>query len=370
MEDSTVMSTELNDSEAKELKKQTKIEKEKKSLIERLEAGNFKQLQTKVAYILNIYPESRNSDITLAWKYWETYQSTIFNGEFIDKKDLFKLERQTNIVRARAKIQNEYRLFMANDEIRRFRIKAELKMVDSVRSDVAPAIKQVHVFSDESGKNQDYFVIGSVWVLKAVDLFIFSQKIDEWKSRNGLTGREIHFKKISNGDVERIKKFIDLIKANSSYLGFKYITVKNSELRRSQSEKLRKLHEILISKGVQHEVQSNRISENSIIKVALDDESSLDAIALEELSVCIKNNLEESNSKNVRLANIITTSSHLSNFVQIADLIASAIGRTLNEPDTHGAKKEVAEYLLRELSLTISDEYLDSDMSVRFDIRK
>lgn len=353
-----------------EASKQIKIQKERRALLEKLDAGNFKQLQTKVAYILNIYPESRNSDITLTWMYWEIYQHTIFNGEYISKKDLFKLERQTNIVRARAKIQNEYNLFMANDEIRHHRIKRELQMVDSVRSDTASPVKQVHVFSDESGKNQDFFVIGSVWVLQALDLVILSQKIDQWKSDSGFNTREIHFKKIGKNDVDRSKKFVDLIKQNSSYLGFKFITVKNAELKRSQSEKLWKLHDMLISSGIQHEVETNRISENSIVIVALDEESSLDAIALDELKGSIKNKLEGSNSKNVRLQNITTIPSHLSVFIQIADFIASAIGRVLNEPNSPSPKNEVAEYLIKELSLIASDETVLSDMSVSFDIRK
>jgi hypothetical protein len=91
--------------------------KQERAKLENLDGGNFKQTITKVAHILNNYPDSRDSDITLALRYWGTYQGDIFDGEFIGKKDLFKLERQVDITRARAKIQNEYHLFMAKSEI-------------------------------------------------------------------------------------------------------------------------------------------------------------------------------------------------------------------------------------------------------------
>jgi len=350
--------------------KAAKIAKAKAKLLENLDSGNFKELITKVAHVLNIYPDTRNSDITLALKYWETYQYTIFNGEFIGKRDLFKLERQVNITRARAKIQNEYKLFMAKDEIRNRRKKNEETMVDAMRSDNVPAIKQVHVYSDESGKTQEHFVIGSVWVLQANLLAIFSQKIDAWKSSTGWKGKEIHFKKLKNSDVSRFKDLVDLIHDNSSYLGFKFITVKNSEVHRSQSETLIKLHELLLSKGVKHEVASKRIAPNTHIKITLDEESSLDAVALDELKGSIKIKLDYSEAKGTELESITTVPSQKSNFVQIADLIASAVGRKLNNRSSRGAKDEVADYLISRLSLNIEDEEIISDIAVSFNLRK
>lgn len=350
--------------------KAAKIAKAKAKLLQNLDSGNFKELITKVAHVLNIYPDTRNSDITLALKYWETYQYTIFNGEFIGKRDLFKLERQVNITRARAKIQNEYKLFMAKDEIRYRRKKNEETMVDTMRSDSVSAIKQVHVFSDESGKTQDHFVIGSVWVLQANQLAIFSQKLDTWKSENGWKGKEIHFKKLKSGDVSRFKDLIDLIHDNSSYLGFKFITVKNSEVKRSQSETLIKLHELLLHKGIEHEVVSKRIAPNTHIKITLDDESSLDAVALDELKGSVKTKLEHSVANGTQLESITTVPSQKSTFVQIADLIASAIGRKLNNPGSTGDKDEVANYLIQRLALNIESEEVLSDMTISFNLKK
>lgn len=56
------------------LKKQQRIEKEKKELLASLATGDFSSQRSRVAAILNQYPASRNSDVTLALKYWSTFQ--------------------------------------------------------------------------------------------------------------------------------------------------------------------------------------------------------------------------------------------------------------------------------------------------------
>lgn len=106
-------------------KRLARIEKEKRELLASLAGGDFSTQRTKVAAILNLYPESRNSDITLALKYWETFQPDIYNKHGILPKDLFKLERLHYIVRARAKIQNEYGLFQADAKVKHCRKKNE-----------------------------------------------------------------------------------------------------------------------------------------------------------------------------------------------------------------------------------------------------
>ena len=142
-----------NEEEAVDLAKLAKIEREKKDLLASLAGADFSKQKTKVAYILNLYPEARDSDITLTLKYWETFQSDIFNPKGILPKDLFRLERMHYLVRARAKIQNEYNLFTANSEVKRFRRKHEDKMTDEVREGSAPR-KLVNVYANRKQHTQ------------------------------------------------------------------------------------------------------------------------------------------------------------------------------------------------------------------------
>jgi hypothetical protein len=88
---------------SEEEKKRDKLEKEKIKLVEAVTSGDFSTLTAKVAGILNIYPQARNSDIILSLKLWETFQPDVYNKQGIKPVDLFKLERMVYITRARAK---------------------------------------------------------------------------------------------------------------------------------------------------------------------------------------------------------------------------------------------------------------------------
>lgn len=71
----------------------------------------IKTLKSKVYRILEDYPETRNSDITLTTKIWRMFYSHIVkvgeDGDYIAKlKDLHQLPREDHIKRVRAQIQN------------------------------------------------------------------------------------------------------------------------------------------------------------------------------------------------------------------------------------------------------------------------
>lgn len=191
-------------------KKLEKIEREKKELLVSLSGGDFSKQKTKVAYILNLYPESRNSDITLTIKYWETFQPDIYNAHGILPKDLFRLERMHYIVRARAKIQNEYNLFTPNTEVKRFRRKHEKQMSEAVLEDAKPR-RLVHVYADETGKTQKYVVVSSVWVLTGRAVFTVSQSITSWKEKSRWAKREVHFAKLGKQDMDTLKEYIGVV---------------------------------------------------------------------------------------------------------------------------------------------------------------
>jgi hypothetical protein len=115
--------SDLNDGEpasedtAANARKQLRLAREKQELLASLASGDFSTMKTRVAGMLNFYPDSRNSDVALTLKYWETFQPEIYKPHGILPRDLFKLERLHYIVRARAKIQNEYGLFQADEKI-------------------------------------------------------------------------------------------------------------------------------------------------------------------------------------------------------------------------------------------------------------
>jgi hypothetical protein len=130
---------------------QAKIDKQRNRLISKLASYNVTDLQTRVAFVLNHFPETRDSDIKLAIHYWKYFQPELVESGYIKLETLFKLDRETTITRSRAKIQNEYKLFLPSEEIKSSRrqlakVEEEMQVLDKPSSTV------VTIYADESGK--------------------------------------------------------------------------------------------------------------------------------------------------------------------------------------------------------------------------
>lgn len=348
--------------------KLVKIEREKKDLLASLATGDFSSQRARVAAILNQFPSSRNSDVTLALKYWSTFQPEYYNEAGILPRDLFKLERIHYIVRARAKIQNEYGLFLADPTIKRYRRRNEEKMESAVLEDAAPR-HVVKVFSDESGKTQRYVSVASVWVLSGRAVFTLSQAIQKWQMESSFSGREIHFARLGKKDEGALKEYLSVVLANREFLSFKVAAVERAKTRRSIEEVVQRLHHLILTKGAEHEVSAHRMSLPREVDVTLDEEQSLDPFVLEELKIKISNDYETAHKGELYLTSIQAVSSKSSALVQLSDIVAGAVNRRLNHDGERNYKDDMAEMIIEMLDLNLQEGGISNlDASVLFKI--
>ncbi|WP_080766499.1 DUF3800 domain-containing protein [Pseudomonas brassicacearum] len=352
----------------KQLTKYEKIDKEKKELLSSLAAADFSTLKPRVASVLNLYPHTRNSDISLSLKYWEIFQRDIYNESGILPKDLFRLERLHYIVRARAKIQNEYGLFLADSEIKKSRRKNEEKMEGAVLEDSAPR-KTVHIFSDETGKTHRFVIVASVWVLSGRAVFTISKAINEWQAQSVWKNREVHFSKFGKSDYETLKGYLTVILENREYLGFKVIAVERAKTNRSIEETILKLHEHMLIRGATHEVKSGRMDLPREMDVTVDEEQSLDSFVIADLRERVSINYKGQFDDTLQLRSLQTASSKNSQLVQLSDVIAGAIGRILNHEGERNFKDDMAELVAQMLDLKLDEENIDGlDSSALFNV--
>ncbi|WP_428657482.1 hypothetical protein [Runella sp.] len=108
-------------SDSKKLTKVERAEVEREDILNRLKGKILETTRDKVAFLLNDSGEARNSDIDLAWAYWNTFEGDKFEGPFLTKETLRQLTRYSTLTRMRRKIQNDYKLFEANDEVKKRR---------------------------------------------------------------------------------------------------------------------------------------------------------------------------------------------------------------------------------------------------------
>jgi hypothetical protein len=326
-----------------------KIEDEKKEILNRVVSGNINKFRDKVAFILNNFNDARNSDIELAWSYWMYFDSEKFNKNYITKEQLKKVTSLKSLIRVRAKIQNEYKLFQANEEVKRFRGTLEHDQKEGAIQDKPSGIGIYSVYIDETGKTQDYLSVGSLWILEISSLINSALELDKWKA-NLKIDFEFHFSDLNKNRVSYFKDFFTKFLSLHPAVSFKLIVVNNKGFS-NKNAAITDLTYHLLTKGIHHENDTGRAPLPRILQVWLDDEEKgSDELKIEN----IKERITSQKIDGLFLDDFKAVSSQNNFFIQIIDLFTGAVNRKLHNTDGSNFKDEFADFVLQSLNFDIN----------------
>ena len=361
------MATEKDDSENGD-QKQKEIEERRSLILEAVAASNADTLEQRVALILNNYPGARNSDITLQLKYWETFHPDQFTADYITSEDLYQLPRLTSLARARARIQNQLKLFHADAEVRRRR--GTLSEEERERSVERSAAYPVYVvYIDESGKTQTNLVVGSMWILHGPETWRVAAKLRKWREESAFND-ELHFANVQPGNLSRYKEAVDVVVNNASALSFKVITVRRAGAGPPR-DVIPKLIYFLLLRGIEHEHGSGRAPLPRNLQVWKDaEEAGYDSLVIADLTERLKAASSSHFEDQLVIDVVESTHSKANDLIQIADLFTSSINRIVNPPQPPpsraNAKDELARYVTTVLRISLGpDEEQYEDLAVR-----
>lgn len=345
VENEDLDSQEPSTTEVKESEEEN-IEEKRKTLLSKVLSGNLITTREKVAFILNRFSKTRNSDIELAWDYWATFQSNTFDGRTINKSQLNALTRLSTLTRERAKIQNVYKLFQADDLVKKYRGVLETEKKNNAIEDRPADLPQYSVFIDESGKTQDHLLVGSLWVVDAgISSYKVSLALREWKEQKDIS-YEFHFKEVKNHKFDAYKEFFLKFLSLNASIGFKIIVVKNSGFSNTQ-QAITDLTFHLVNKGINHENETSRAPLPRILQIWLDDEETgADKLKLENLRERFANRTNEG----LYLGAFEAISSENNFYIQAVDLFTASVNRKLNSPEGTNIKDELANFILETLN--------------------
>ncbi len=330
-----------------EKKKQIRIEAELNLLLENLSSANTNTLRDKVAWILNNYPETRDSDIALSIKYWETFEPEIFSWQNFKPDDLFNLTRTTSITRERARIQNVYKLFLASPVIRKQRGKLEEEEKLLALQDKPQGYPTTVIYMDESGKNQENLIVGSLWFLESGKSILAIHKIiTEWKKGKGFE-KEFHFSEMSQMDLPVYKEMVTLFMQESPVLSFKLASLPTAGIS-NKPDALNKLFYHLIIRGIENEIETCRAVLPRNLQIWKDaDEIGADQLLVAELYDQIMQASSNRFYNEISVSQLKCSNSSTNLFLQIADLFTASANRIINQPEVKkNHKSEFAEFFL------------------------
>lgn len=332
-------------------KKEKNIEKKRQELLNRVVSGQIENIKDRVAYILNYSNEARNSDIELAWIYWETFEQEKFAHSMISKEQMKRMARIPSLSRMRAKIQNEYKLFQADNTVKRFRGTLEEDNRIEAIEDKPSGIGLYSVYIDETGKNQEYLSVGSLWILKfnIVAVTTATMALQKWMKEKQIQF-EFHFKELTKNRLQLYKDFFVKFLTMFPETGFKLIVLNNKGF----SDKAKAVTDLtyhLISKGIEHENNTGRAPLPRVLQLWIDEEEKgSDQLKIEN----IKERLKSQKMQGLYFGEFESVSSKGNFFVQIVDLFTSSINRKLHNPHDTNVKDEFANFVLGILRFDIN----------------
>ncbi|MCY7694919.1 DUF3800 domain-containing protein [Bacillus altitudinis] len=357
----------MNHSNEKEIEIQEKVidpvieerkRQEAQALITAVQSGLTNTLRQKVAKILNKYPEARKSDITLQIKFWEEFHG--HTSQQVDLKKMYEYERLSSLVRARAKIQNEYKLFLSDERTRKIRrereeIEKEAALLDK------PTVPIMHLYADETGKDSEYIIIGSVWALDDRHNGLLNHELIEWtkkaKEENIRFPDEFHFKNLNNKNRDELRLYKDFFKVlldNSAMVSFRAIAVNKSKLSTPIDEIINDLFYRLTIKGMEHEILTGRVVLPRQINYFKDRDDNDNTYNISKFSELLSSKFKEQYGDDLVLNSYVPLDSKLSRLIQAADLFTGSLNRLYNVRPKGGNinnKDELADYIIDRVGL-------------------
>lgn len=348
--------------------REERLAREREMLEEALAISDFSTIRARVAHILNTYPASRNSDVTLQLKYWEEFEPDILKN--FEPQKLYKGIRLTSLARARAKIQNEYGLFQAKDEVRQARRRREEWTQEAVLAD-QPACPSISIYADESGKNKRWPIIAGLWSGNGKELYSLESKTIQWLDDRGFKGRkpEFHFTKVSAKYIDLYRQWWDWVLATFPSIGFKAMILDSPKMHDSSQAIFHRLYPRYIIHGLRHEWGSGRVdtSQPCSITVVFDEEQrDKDAILRDNIRDDIIDEIRRQDLKDrVNIRRVTSDSSAHVFAIQLADLFAATVNRLINETGSGtNPKDQLANYIRKALDIHVNE---DGSLSVSGD---
>ncbi len=333
------------------IEEQRKLALQSQKLLNRLTEGKMDSLKERVAFILNRYPEARNSNITLAVRYYEEFHPEEISNGWIRLESFYELPKMYDMQRERARIQNDYGLFLAREQIRqkRMQLAEEARLEYGGSYDILPTLS---IYSDESGKDQEYTAIGTVWFYNQNRVFELDSTLKQWK-RGRNCPEEFKFNELTYGTLPLTKEFFGLTISRTDAIGFKIVALRTQEAQLNYDELVYRLYYETLIRGLEFELEHKRIRLPRMIFLSKDEDPASDTLWRAEFERKLNNDCGAFYKGQVEIMGILPLDSKQYELLQIADLLTGSISRLLNRDPIvkKNQKDDFAEYVCKILSI-------------------
>lgn len=334
------------------LEKLQELAVQRQKLLNRLTEGNLTSLKERVAFILNHYPETRDSNITLSIRYYEVFHPERIRNGWIELNSFYELPKMYDMQRARATIQNDYGLFLARPDIRqkRMQLAEDARMQYGGEGDILPTLS---VYSDESSKDRDFTVMGTVWFYNANHMIELENRLKNWKSETSDCPEEFKFNQLTLGSLPLAKEYFALAVSQIDTISFKAVAIQTHKAQENYDELVYRLYYETLMRGIEFELANNRISLPRLVFLFKDQDLGSDELWRADIRRKLAGDCSKLYDGQIRIDEIQPLNSVQHELLQIADLFTGSIARLLNQSPSSkkNQKDNFTEYVCELLSI-------------------
>lgn len=282
-------------------------------------------IELKVAYLLQRYPETRESDVALCIRYWERFQADILERWRPLKLDvLYELDRVMSIVRSRQVIQNTLGLFRGLEDSQQYRLlfQRELREYLGARQGVIP---EVRFYLDETGNEGDkkYTGVAGVCVMNWQQYEMHAAALAQWR-REQKWAETIHFSETGSDRIDRAVRLLAELQQRRSGLVFVGYALSS---RASTQEAMYSLFAQLVVDSLRHLKQSDSLQQVRFLQVVKEAQEGFDNVYLSKMNKHLEELVALEFPKPFAVKPIETVIKGQHVLLECADLIAGGMQR-------------------------------------------
>ena len=257
------------------------LNKKRQQLLADVARSEFGDVEQKVAFILQRYPETRESYVTMCIRYWQRFNADVLERWKLMNLDfMFELDRFETIGRVRREIQNKLQLFRGLELTPQYRLLYQKNLQEYLAAHRG-VIPEVRFYLDETGNegNKAYTGVAGICTMNWRQYEMHAAALAQWRSAQG--PEPIHFVEIGSERTARAMSLLKELERRRSgllFLGYAFRT------QAPTREAMFSLFAQLVVDSLHRLKLLGSLNEPRLLRVIKETEPGFDSIYLEKLN--------------------------------------------------------------------------------------
>jgi len=257
------------------------LNKKRQQLLAAIARSEFGDVEQKVAFILQRFPETRESYVGLCIRYWQRFNAEVLERWNLANLDfLFELDRLETIGRVRREIQNRLQLFRGLEATAQYRLLYQKNLQEYLAAHKG-VIPEVRFYLDETGNegNKAYTGVAGVCAMNWRQYEMHAAALAQWRRTQG--PEPIHFVEIGSDRTARamgLLKELEQRRSGLLFMGYAFRT------QGPTREAMFSLFAQLVMDSLHRLKHLGSLNEPRLLRLVKETEPGFDSMYLEKLN--------------------------------------------------------------------------------------